>query len=90
MKALLNDLRIPSRKGVRGDVIFPRKFSYVNFDRQEIMTDEFVKDTSIQRSVTEIWTMFGALSDKPGVGGDTLQKIFNEVETAVDRIKARG
>lgn len=90
MNALLNDLHIPNRKGVRGDVIFPRKFSYVNFDRQEIMTDEFVKDTSIQRKITDIWTMFGALSDKPGVGGDTLQKIFTEVQTAVAKIKARG
>ena len=88
--AFLKDLRIPSRKGVRDLPIFPRKFSDVNFDRQEIMTDEFVKDTSIQRKVTNIWTMFGALSGAPGIGGDTLQKIFTEVQTAVARIKARG
>jgi hypothetical protein len=90
MNAFLNDLRIKSRKGVFMDPIFPRKFSYVNYDRQEIMTDDFVKDTAIQRRVTDIWTIFGALGDGPGIGGDTLQKIFTEVQTAVAKIKARG
>jgi hypothetical protein len=90
LNALLTDLRIPDRKGVRGDVIFPSKFAYVTFDRQEIITDEFAKDTSMQRQQTDIWTMFGALSNGPGVGGDTLQKIFNEVQTSVAKIIARG
>lgn len=90
LNAMLTDLRIPDRKGVRGDVIFPPKFTYVTFERQEIMTDTFVKDTAMQRWQTNIWTMFGALSDEPGVGGDTLQKIFDEVKTAVGKIIARG
>ncbi len=90
LNAMLIDLRIPDRKGVRGEVIFPPKFSYVTFDRQEVMTDTFAKDTAMQRWQTDIWTMFGALSDEPGVGGDTLQKVFEEVKTSVEKIKARG
>jgi hypothetical protein len=90
LNAMLTDLRIPNRKGVRGDVIFPPKFSYVTFDRQEVMTDAFAKDTAMQRWQTDIWTMFGALSDEPGAGGDTLQKIFDEVKIAVAKIIARG
>ncbi len=90
LNALLTDLRIPSRKGVRPDGIFPKKFSYVNFTRQEIMTDEFVKDTSMQNQVTGLWTMWGALSKEHGVVGDTLQKIFTEVQNSVAKIKARG
>ncbi len=90
LNAMLTDLRIPNRKGVRGDVIFPPKFSYVTFDRQEIMSDTFAKDTAMQRWQTDIWTMFGALSNDPGVGGDTLQKIFDEVKTSVSKITARG
>jgi len=90
LNAMLTDLRIPNRKGVRSDVIFPPKFSYVTFDRQEIMTDAFASDTAMQRWQTDIWTMFGALSDEPGVGGDTLQKILDEVKTAVSKIIARG
>jgi hypothetical protein len=90
LNAMLIDLRIPDRKGVRGEVIFSPKFSYVNFERQEIMTDTFAKDTGMQKWQTGIWTMFGALSNEPGTGGDTLQKIFNEVQTSVAKIIARG
>lgn len=90
LNAMLIDLRIPDRKGVRGEVIFPPKFSYVTFDRQEVMTDTFAKDTAMQRWQTDIWTMFGALRDDPGPGGDTLQKIFDEVRTSVAKITARG
>jgi len=90
LNSMLTDLRIPDRKGVRGDVIFPPKFSYETFDRQEIMTDEFAKDTAMQRWQTDIWTMFGALSNDTQVGGDTLQKIFDEVKTSIAKIIARG
>lgn len=90
LNALLLDLRIPNRKGIQPDGIFPKKFSYVNFRRQEIMTDEFAKDTAMQRQVTNLWTMWGALDKTHGVTGDTLQKIFDEVKTAVGKIKARG
>lgn len=90
LNAMLIDLRIPDRKGVRGEVIFPPKFTYVNFRRQEIMTDTFARDTAMQRWQTNIWTMFGALSKQHGVTGDTLQKIFDEVKTSVAKIKARG
>jgi hypothetical protein len=54
------------------------------------MTDEFVKDTSMQRQVTDLWTRWGALDKHHGVTGDTLQKIFDEVKTSVGKIKARG
>ena len=90
LNALLIDLRIPNRKGVFPDGIFPKKFTYETFRRQEVMTDEFAKDTSMQRQVTNLWSMWGALSKKRGVGGDTIQKIFTEVKTAVQKIKARG
>jgi hypothetical protein len=90
LNAMLTDLRIPNRKGVEPDGIFPKKFSYVNFQRQEIMTDEFPKDTAMQRQVTDLWTRWGALSNDPQIGGDTLQKIFDEVKIAVAKIVARG
>jgi hypothetical protein len=90
LNALLTRLYLHDRKGVRGDVPWPTKFTTTNFRRQEIMTQEFVKDTTLQRRVTDIWTMFGALDKYHGVTRDTLQKIFDEVKTAVTKIKARG
>lgn len=90
LNAMLIDLRIPDRKGVRGDVIFPPKFSYVNFERQEIMSETFAKDTAMQRRQTDIWTMFGALSKQHAPAGDTLQRTLDEVKNSVAKIIARG
>lgn len=88
--AMLDDLRIPDRKGVESTVIFPKKFSNTNFARQEKMTAAFVRDTVMQRKVKDIWTIFGALDPTHGVTGDTLQKIINEVQRDVAKIRARG
>lgn len=90
LKAVLGRLPIPNRKGVKGVVPWPTKFTITKFNRQVVMTDEFVKDTVMHRQVKNIWTMFGALKDEHGITGDTLQKIFTEVQTAVAKIKARG
>ncbi|MEO6539768.1 MAG: hypothetical protein ABIN74_02210 [Ferruginibacter sp.] len=90
LNALLMDLRIPNRKGVFPVGIFPKKFSYVNFWRQEIMMNEFETDTSMQNQVTGLWTLWGALSKDHGIKGDTLLKIFHEVQISVAKIKGRG
>ncbi|MBK9736600.1 MAG: hypothetical protein IPO92_17230 [Saprospiraceae bacterium] len=90
LEAFLDDLRIPDRKGVRGGGIFPKKFSYVDFQRQEIMTHEFATDTNMQRQVTNLWSKWGALSDKHGVTCDTLDKIFSRVKNSVKKINERG
>ena len=90
LNALMARMGLHDRPQVRGDVPWPTKFTTTNFRRQEIMTNEFVKDTNLQRRVTNIWTMFGALDKTHGAAGDTLQKIFTEVQTAVAKIKARG
>lgn len=90
LKACLNELPIPNREGVFAEPIFPSKFTTTDFERQEIMTQDFVRDTSIQRQVTDIWTIFGALKTKPGVSGDTLQTMFTQIQTSVAKIKARG
>jgi hypothetical protein len=88
--ALLDQLKIPNRSGVNNTPIFPTKFTYTNFRRQEIMTNEFVHDTAMQNKVKGIWTIYGALEKRHGITGDTLQKIFTEVKTDIARIKARG
>lgn len=90
LNALMARMGLHDRPKVRGDVPWPTKFTTTNFRRQEIMTTEFIKDTNLQRRVTNIWTMFGALDKTHGAAGDTLQKIFTEVKTAVAKIKARG
>ena len=90
LNALLTRLYLKDRPKIQGDVPWPTKFTTTNFRRQEVMTDEFIKDTTLQRRVTDIWTMFGALDKTHAPAGDTLQKVLTEVQTAVAKIKARG
>lgn len=88
--ALLDQVSIPERKGLDFDAIFPTRFSYINFNRQSIMTKEFVSDTNLQRKVKDIWTNFGGLKRRNVPKGDTLQKVMAEAVAAVAKIKARG
>ena len=90
INAILARLPAHNRKGVEGDFYFPTKFTTTNFARQTIMTDDFVKDTAMQRIVQNIWAGDGGPVKDHGPTGDTLQKIFMEVKTAVGKIKARG
>ncbi len=90
LNAMLARLPAHNRKGVEGDFYFPTKFMTTNFARQTIMTDDFVRDTAMQRRVQEIWAGDGGPVKDHGPTGDTLQKIFTEVKTAVAKIKARG
>jgi len=90
LNAMMQRVPIQNRKGVEGDFYFPTKFTTNSFRRQQIMTDEFVKDTAMQRKVQDIWAGDGGPVKNHGVTGDTLQKIFDEVKTAVAKIQARG
>ena len=54
------------------------------------MTERFLSDTSLQKRQTVAWLKTGAMNRAPGVGGDTLLKIFNGIKQAVDKIRSRG
>ena len=90
VKALLDDLHLPNRKGVFDMPQFPKKFTTVAFSRQTSFTEAFVADTALQNKVKTIWTIYGTFSKQKGVGGDTLDAIFKQVAVAVAKIKERG
>lgn len=90
LNGVLSELHFPGRKGVPVFHGFPVGFEPTTFDRQNIMSDDFIKDTNRQISVKKAWTQFGLLNKNPGITGDTLQKIFADVKASVDKIKARG
>ena len=91
LTACLNQLEIPSRKGVFMFPIFPMDFGRVNPDRQCLMTPKFLTDTLLQQRVQNIWKFFADLSknEKP-ISGKTLDSLLATVKTAVDKIQARG
>ena len=90
LNGVLGELHFPERKGINVFHGFPVGFEPTTFDRQNVMSDDFIKETSRQLSVKKAWTQFGLLNKYPGITGDTLQKIFADIKTCVDKIKARG
>ena len=90
LNTLLNEIPLPARKGVFQFPNFPKQFEEVTFQRQSFMTPMFVADTSLQKWQADNWTKLGALDTTPAIKGDTLQMIFEELKTAIDKIKSRG
>lgn len=91
LTALLDRLHIPSRPGVFVFPTFPRSFTNVTFDRQNILTSTFMTDTSDQNQVKGIWKFFGDLArSMPPIPKGVEDTIFLRSKWAVDKIRARG
>lgn len=90
LNGILDRLPVPERKGVPVFHGFPIGFEPTTFDRQNVMSDDFIKDTTRQRQVKNAWIQFGAVSSTPGIKGDSLQNILNDLKISIDKIKARG
>lgn len=90
LNALLKDLEIPNRPQVKERPVFVKEFGLNHISRQSFMTDKFLADTNLQNRQTAAWTKTGAMSKTPGVGGDTLIRIFKQVKEYVDKIRLRG
>lgn len=91
LNACLDALEIPSRPGVFMMPIFPLDFQRVTFERQMYVTDRFVADTALQNQVKGIWALFGRMAQgAPPMPESELDAIFQSVQTATDKIRARG
>lgn len=90
LNSLLKRLPIQSRAGVFVFPNFPIQTSYTEPNRQTIFTKAFLADTSVQHGVQYVWSYIGMLSNKKGVGGDTLTGIIQSVKMDTDKIRARG
>lgn len=90
LKALLNDLKVPPRKNVWMFPHFPRGFEMCTYDRQNFMTEEFVRDTAQHNKQIAAWIHFGDTIKFKAIDGDSLQQIFKKIKTDIDKIIARG
>lgn len=91
LNAELDELQIPSRKGVFMMPIFPWEFNRNTFERQSCMTESFVESPKLTGQVKGIWHFFGEMHKKdPPMPEADLTAIFNSVKKATDKIKARG
>jgi len=90
LNAFLNEIPLPKRKGVWLFPLFPRGFEMNTSERQNFMTDDFVKDTYQHQKQIANWIFFGDTVKIQGIKGDSLSTILKSVKTSIDKIKARG
>lgn len=90
LNELLDEISLPARAGVFQFPLFPKEFEEVNFDRRNYMTPMFLADTGLQNKQIKNWTILGALDTTPAIKGDTLEMVFKEIKTSVDKIRSRG
>jgi hypothetical protein len=90
INAMLDNMRIPSRPDIFPGLYFPIGFSLVNFERQTIMTPDFVADTNQQNVVKGIWSYGLMRREEHHMSSGKLDSIFYSVKRDVDKIVARG
>ncbi len=90
INGLLDKLPLTNRKAVVAFSGFPIGFEPTIFSRQNVMSEDFIKDTARQQRVKEIWRKFGLLNTADGIRGDSLLTVFKDVKSSIDKIKARG
>ncbi len=91
LNAMLDKLPLPKRKDVFAlPCPFVAEFGRVTFDRQNIMMNKFLVDTSLQNQIKGLWLFFDKINKELPVSGDSLAKVLASIKTATDKIKARG
>ena len=89
INALLGRLHMADRPGVYPFLDFPTGFQRVMYDRQDVMTPEFVADTNQQNQVKAVWAMVRH-DPTPPMNGKDLDSTILSVKNDVNKIKARG
>ena len=90
LNALLKGLPVKQRPGVYGPPNFPIEFHFTSSDRQNIMSDKMISDTSLQNQVKNIWAGVRKLNKEAPPSGAKLDSLFATVKMDCDKIKARG
>jgi len=89
INALLGKMHIPDRKNVYPFLDFPPGFEPVRFNRQNVMTADFVADTNQRNQVKGIWMLLRG-DPTPPMSGKALDDVMASVKSDVAKIKARG
>ncbi len=91
LHALLKDLPVEKRKGVFAlPHDCPRDFNPVTFGRQNIMTDRFLTDTTLQKKVTDLWAFYRKMSKEPPANPAKRDSVIATIKHAADKIEGRG
>ena len=91
IKALLKRIDIPTRAGMEKEPLFPIDFGRISFDRQNKMSDKFLKEISIQDSVKNIWSYYSRMGAKqPPPTQQSIDSLFQVIQEDVQKITSRG
>lgn len=91
LNGLLGQFEIPKREGVFHFPYFPKEFSHVTFQRQNIIEEKFLHDTNIQKQVTGNWIFFAEMSKKaPPQPQAITDSLFIVVKNSTEKITKRG
>jgi hypothetical protein len=89
INGMIDDIPISSRPGIFSGPHFPIGFTLADYDRQNIMTPDFVLDTNQHNAVRRVWS-HGLNRPFEPLSTEKTDAIFNSVKRDVDKIKARG
>jgi len=91
LNVLFNQLPLKKRKGVFAlPCECPRDFIEVNFERQNIMSQKFLVDTTLQNQVKGLWGFYEKINTEPPADVHKADSIIATVKLAVDKIRSRG
>ena len=89
--AILEKLNIPKRKHVFAEPFeYPIEAGRITFDRQNIMMDKFLLDTTLRNHVKAIWDFYEKRNKELPPTGNRLDSFLIAIKTSCDKIKSRG
>jgi len=89
INGMLGSLHIKDRPGVYPFLDFPVGFELNMFNRQNMMSADFVADTNQHNQVKAIWGLLKG-DPTPPMSGKPLDSVMQSVKADVAKIKARG
>lgn len=93
LNSLLNQLMIPNRSGLPPVQTggFKKESVIHHFDRQALFSPRFLRDTALLHAQILTWKKsVDVISRAKVIEGDTLNIFFRQLQTAIDKIRARG
>ena len=91
LHALINEFPVKKRPGVFAlPHDCPRDFNPVTFGRQNIMTDRFLTDTTLQKKVTDLWAFYRKMSKEPPANPAKRDSVIATIKKDADKIEGRG
>lgn len=89
LNTLLDRLKLPLRGGPMRPML-PKEFSFSTANRQSVLTEIFLSDETMRKTVIDTWAKISSGNKTIPVEGDVLKRYFDELKSSIDKIESRG